>query len=373
LLDDLVALFEEYVHFKRQHYARAAALWCLHIHVYDQFSHTPRFGAFSHDPQSGKSVLITYLLGELSYEPRKLVADAGIAASLFAMIDADRPTILLDEAQNTEVAGTVKSIINGGFDRSAGGIPRRVMGSGGGTVRQYMLFAPFAFAWNLGSTDATLKLDTLSRCIVLDFDKGPRRRRYDPNNEEQQAQFATMRQRIFQFVTSTTTLFNTDPDIPAKIDGGRYADCWRPLLSIADALGRGDSARQTALAMADRRMDESPRLRLLRDIRAVFYNEQVKTIVPERLVDALHDLEETSLEDGESWALWKGVNRTSAAHALTAQEMYAMLHTFRIVVDDATTLTLNTKTVRLSPGQSVARGYSREQFMPFWERFCPDA
>jgi hypothetical protein len=234
-----------------------------------------------------------------------------------------------------------------------------------------MLFAPFAFAWNLGSTDATLKLDTLSRCITLDFDKGPRRRRYDPNNPEQQEQFAKMRQRIWQFVTSTT--LNTDPDIPAKIDGGRYADCWRPLLSIADALGRGDIARQTACAMADRRMDESPRLRLLRDIRAVFYNEQVKTIIPERLVDALHDLEETSLEDGESWAFWKGVNRTSAPRALTAQQMYGMLHSFRIVVDDATTLTLNTKTVRLTGRSEPARGYSRDQFVPFWEKFCPDA
>ncbi len=194
LLDALVGLLDEYVTFKRRpHDAFAAALWILHTYVYDQFLHTPRLGAFSYDPQSGRSVLVTYMMGELARQPNKLIADAGIAASLNYIIDAERPTILLDEAQNTEVVGTIKSIINGGFEKAQGGIPRRVMG---GETKKYNLFAPFAFCWNKGSATSTLALDTLSRCVVLDFERAPRKKRYNPDDPEQQERFATMRERI---------------------------------------------------------------------------------------------------------------------------------------------------------------------------------
>jgi hypothetical protein len=138
LLDELVALLNEFVTFQRQpHDAIASALWILHTYVYDQFQHTPRFATFSHDAQSGKSVLVTYMMGELARLPNKLIADKGIAASLYWLIDAEHPTILMDEAQNTEIVGTIKSIINGGFEKAMGGIPRRVLGGG---ASKYNLF-----------------------------------------------------------------------------------------------------------------------------------------------------------------------------------------------------------------------------------------
>ena len=359
LLDELVVLLEQYVSFVRQpHDAVAAALWIIHTYVYDQFQHTPRLGAFSYDPQSGKSVLVTYLMGALVRQPNKLIADKNIAASLYWIIDAERPTILLDEAQNTEVVGTIKSIINGGFEKAMGGIPRRQ--GLGGAAKKYNLFAPFAFCWNKGSATSTLALDTLSRCIVLDFEKSPRKKRYNLDDPEQQERFHKMQERIVSWVLSTT--FDTDPDIPSQIDYGRYADCWRPLLSIADAAQRGDMARKTAIAMSSRRMDESARIRLLRDIRTIFYNLKIRTIASDELLKHLHALEECSLEDGEVWEFWKGETRNRNPHALTKREMFAMLHTFKI----------NTKTVRVAGQDKPDRGYTRDQFVPFWEKYCSD-
>ena len=124
----------EYVTFKRQpHDAVATALWDLHTFVHDQFMHTPRYGAFSYDPQSGKSVVVSQLMGELTNDPRKYVADKHVAASLYYTMHHEKGTTLLDEAQNAEVVGTLKSVINGGFDKSSGGIPRR-QGKGGATI-----------------------------------------------------------------------------------------------------------------------------------------------------------------------------------------------------------------------------------------------
>lgn len=101
---------------------------------------------------------------------------------------------------------------------------------------------------------------------------------------------------------------------------------------------------------------------MLRDIRVVFYALQIKTISSEDLLTQLHALEVCSLEDGETWGFWKGENRTRNAHALSKNEMFAMLHTFK----------LNTKTVRIAGRKQPDRGYNREQFVPFWEKYCSD-
>jgi hypothetical protein len=68
------------------------------------------------------------------------------------------------------------------------------------------------------------------------------------------------------------------------------------------------------------------------------------------------------LEDGEVWDFWRGETRNRNPHALTKHEMFAMLHTFRI----------NTKTVRVAGGDKPDRGYTRDQFVPFWEKYCSD-
>jgi hypothetical protein len=362
LLDALCDLINEYVTFKRQpHDAVAAALWMLHTHVYDQFMHTPRYAAFSHDPMSGKSVVVSQLMGELTNNPRKYVSDKHVAASLYYTIHHEKPTVLLDEAQNAEVVSTLKSIINGGFDKSLGGIPRR-QGKGGATIT-YNVYAPLAFCWNKGSAVAPLPLDTLSRCIQVDFDTGPRKRRYNMHNAEQQQEFAALRQRNLNWAMVVT--LDDDPPMPEELGHGRIADCWRPLLSVADSLGRGDIAREAAIALSKRRMDERIRVRLLRDIRAVFDLLGIDRIRSEDLLTELRALEECSLENGELWNYWTGEKGKQAPHALKKNEMQALLRTFPI----------RSKTVWPQPRAPDAKsfnGYLREWFERYWAQYCPE-
>ena len=51
---------------------------------------------------------------------------------------------------------------------------------------------------------------------------------------------------------------------------GRAADRWRVLISIADALGRGDQVREAAKIFAGEHADEDIKIELLLDIRRVF-------------------------------------------------------------------------------------------------------
>jgi Protein of unknown function (DUF3631) len=363
LLDALCNLMDEYVTFKRKlHDGVTTALWDLHTFVYDRFMHTPRYGAFSYDAQSGKSVVVSQLMGELTNNPRKYVADKHVAASLYYTMHHEKPlTVLLDEAQNAEVVGTLKSIINGGFDISHGGIPRR-QGKAGATI-EYSIYAPFAFCWNKGSAVASLPFDTLSRCSVVDFDKGPKKLRYNIHDAEQQQEFAVLKQRMVSWAMTAT--LDDDPPIPEELGHGRVADCWRPLLSVADSLGRGDIAREAAIALSKRRMDESIRVRLLRDIRVVFDHLGSDRIRSKDLVAALRKLEECSLENGELWNYWTGINGRQQLHALKKAEMMALLRTFPV----------RPKTVWPEPRTSESKsfnGFKREWFEPYWAQYCPE-
>ena len=53
-LDQAYRILKEYVDMK-EHEHIAVALWCLHTHVFDRFTHTPRLALMSPEPGGGKS------------------------------------------------------------------------------------------------------------------------------------------------------------------------------------------------------------------------------------------------------------------------------------------------------------------------------
>jgi Protein of unknown function (DUF3631) len=205
-----------------------------------------------------------------------------------------------------------------------------------------------------------LPLDSTIRCIVLDFETAPAKRRFNMHDPEQQAEFAALKAREENW--AMTVQLNDDPPMPPELHG-RIADCWRPLISIGDALGHGDEAREAAIAISKRRMDESARVRLLRDTIPVF--GQTDRIKPDDLLKVLRALEQCSLENNETWSYWTGETGRSAPHALTKNEMMKMLRSFGIYA----------RTVwpepRL-PDSQCFNGYRREWFEPLWAKYCPD-
>jgi hypothetical protein len=106
-------------------------------------------------------------------------------------------------------------------------------------------------------------------------------------------------------------------------------DNWRPLLSIADSLGRGDEARAAAIALCAGRTDEDAQVTLFRHLRHIF-----NTLLPSRwgpdrapgaqLVEAL-----LSLEDGP-YAEWRGINDDRPPRKFTQNDLAQLLRPFGI-------------------------------------------
>ncbi len=141
-----------------------------------------------------------------------------------------------------------------------------------------------------------------------------------------------------------------DPDMP---DGlvNRAADNWRPLLAIADAAGGEWPARARravqCVAAAAGDDDQSARVTLLADIRAIFGERRTDRLPSAELVEALVAIE------GHPWAEWK------AGKAITANGLARLLAPFQI----------KPGTIRTSNG--TPKGYQLTQFEDAFARYLP--
>ncbi len=138
------------------------------------------------------------------------------------------------------------------------------------------------------------------------------------------------------------------PELPDEL-GDRAADCWEPLVAIADRAGGEwpERARRAALELSGRAAgaDDSKRVRLLADIRAAFGER--KNLATKALIDELAEGEEAP------WATWHKGQRISP------RALAGLLEPFGI----------RSTTVRI--GEGVAKGYRREDFEDAWTRYLP--
>jgi Protein of unknown function (DUF3631) len=156
-----------------------------------------------------------------------------------------------------------------------------------------------------------------------------------------------------------------DPQIPTELcRDPRLADNYRPLLTIADSLGRGPEARAALTELYADLPDSDVGLQVLQDCKKFWASkaEHLFTlggfdrISKEALVAGL-------IEQNPYWECWRGRNDTGRAHALTTVELAGLLRNFGIF----------TKTVwpvpRLPNSKSV-RGYYLSQFGKAWAEYC---
>jgi hypothetical protein len=122
LLDEMTAAIRRYV-VMAEHAARAAALWCVHTYLLDQFLISPRLAIRSAAHRCGK----TTLLDTIFYLALRALSSANVtAASVFRVIEACRATLLIDEA-DTFLAGNeeLRGVMNSGH-RKGGTVIRTV-------------------------------------------------------------------------------------------------------------------------------------------------------------------------------------------------------------------------------------------------------
>jgi hypothetical protein len=350
LIEQVLDVLRRYVVLQGDHFYDAVALWVLHSHAVRAAETTPRLLLQSPEKESGKTRALEVL--ELLVPNPLFVMNTSVAA-IFRLLADPRPTsILLDEADaiwSPKAAGQhedLRALLNAGYRR--GGDVARVVGEGKKmTVKRFPVFAATALA-AIGSVPDTLE----SRSIRI-----PMRRRAPDESvasfrrRHAELDLGPLRDELAAWaVDAMPSLQEAAPEMPDGLTD-RAADCWEPLLAIADLAGDEwrDRARDAAIEVVAGRIaeDQSLGVRLLNAVRAVFNGHD--RISSAELIAALNAQEEA---DWGGWHDGKGLNQRDLAGKL---RVYGIAP----------------KVTRMPDG-STPRAYERAQFTDAFSRYLRD-
>jgi Protein of unknown function (DUF3631) len=327
----------------------AYSLWALHTYVYRRYNKTPRLAFLSPVAGCGKTEAMK-LLEQIVNRPSPVYVNVSPALVYRLLDDVIPPTLLLDEGDNLGIFQdrVLRSVLNANRQGSPVG---RAVGSSG--TRAYDTFAPIAIA-AIGRLTNTLT----QRSIIINMQRYPANAPPLERLNEKDPQFlmemGVIREEIRKWVN--TCELEQNPETPVV---NRYADNWRPLIAIADSLGRGDEAREAAIAMCAGLPDDDPKVDLLMDIRDVFDGPpSIDRIFSKDLLEKLHEIE------SGMWQEWRGPQGDLQPHPLTARELARTLVDFKI--KPRTVHPLGSRDTR---GPS-AMGYFRKDFESAWASYC---
>jgi hypothetical protein len=228
--------------------ATAVALWVVHTHAFGADA-SPYLAVTSAEKRSGKTRLLD-VLELLVAEPWRVVMPS--EAVVFRKIDADQPTLLLDEVDaifgpkaNGNAEG-LRALLNAG-NRRGTKVPRCVGPSQ--TLVTFSVFCAKALA-GIGELPDTIA----DRAIQIRLKRrGPSEtiERFRRRDVEESA--ATLRESARSWgAERTEALALARPELPEELDD-RAQDAWEPLLAIADAAGGSwpETSRAAALELAE--------------------------------------------------------------------------------------------------------------------------
>lgn len=320
--------------------ARVIALWIAHTHALDAAEATPYLSITSAEKRCGKTLLLEVL--ELFVHNPWLTGRV-TAAVLYRKIDARHPALLLDESDTAfgsgrEYAEALRGILNSGYRRS--GATSACVGSGANiTYQDFSTFCPKAIA-GIGELPDTVA----DRCIPLRLKRArpgevERFRRRDVEDAA-----TWLREELAAWaIANVEGLREARPSLPSELSA-RQQDGAEPLLAIADAAG-GEWPERARAALIQiltsiEASDDSPGVRLLTDIRAIFDASGRDRISSKNLVVALAQIESSP---------WAG---------LSVYKLAKLLKPFRIAP-----CTIRT-------GKRTFKGYLKQDFEEAWSRHC---
>ena len=227
LLDDITAAIKRYV-VMPENAARACALWCLHTYLLDCFLISPRLAIRSATHRCGK----TTLLDIISYLVLRTLSSANVtAASLFRVIEACRPTLLIDEADTfLPNSDELRGVINSGHRK--GGTVIRTVGDDY-EPRKFSTYAACAIAL-IGKLPATLHDRSAP---VIDLKRRLRSEHVECFRLDRTVHLDVLARKAARWAADKAEqIRNTDPELPTGLFN-RDGDNWRPLLVIAEVAG----------------------------------------------------------------------------------------------------------------------------------------
>jgi hypothetical protein len=153
---------------------------------------------------------------------------------------------------------------------------------------------------------------------------------------------------------------SSDPELP-DFARHRFRDNWRPLISIADALGIGSKARNVAHIFAQSAVEEDPAIVLLNDIRGIFKGYFDDRMTSAEIIEGLHRI------DTSSWMEWRGQHYDQQPRPITQQGVADLLRPFKIRPRSAWPKGKPRKESK------SAKYYFADDFKDAWRRYCDEA
>jgi hypothetical protein len=345
LLDDVAAFVRRFVNLTHAA-CIAVALWVVMTHAFDAFDTSIYLAITSPEKRSGKTRLLEIL--ELLVRNPWLTGRV-TAACLVRKIEAQQPTLLLDEsdaafASDKEYSEALRGVLNTGHRR--GGSASCCVGKGANvTFRDFPTFCPKAIA-GIGKLPDTVA----DRCLPIRLRRqAPRERVERFRRRDVEPEAIHLRDRITVWTAARLEhLRNSRPSLPESLTD-RQQDGAEPLLAIADLLG-GKHSQETREALSELfgstgAQDDSIGVRLLFDIRAAFYGKD--RLPSADLVACLIGMEESPWADFEH------------GKPLIPNALARLLRRYDIAP----------RTVRI--GSKTPKGYHAEQFEDAWARYLP--
>src|SRR5262245_50997543 len=236
LLFEVCEFLGRFVSYPNKHTQIAHTLWIAHTHMMEAWETTPRLALLSPEPQSGKTRALE--VSELLV-PNAVETVNMSSAYLFRRIGADAgmPTLLMDEVDalfngKSQVAEEIRGLLNAGYRRGAMVGRCVIVGKTIETVESPS-FCAVALA-GLGWLPDTL----MGRSVIIRMRRrGPQEKVEPFRRREQLTTGEVLQDRLAAWAAPLIDeMKKARPEMPTGIED-RAADCWEPLLAVADAAG----------------------------------------------------------------------------------------------------------------------------------------
>ncbi|MDD3182590.1 MAG: DUF3631 domain-containing protein [Alphaproteobacteria bacterium] len=342
LAEEIIAAIRQYVVLSESA-AVAITLWVILTHCFMDFTITPVLAVVSPEKQCGKTTLLD-VLSCLVCKP--LLAANLTAASVFRVVEKERPTLLIDEADTfLRKDEALRGVLNSGNRKS--GCVLRVVGEDY-EVCSFSTYCPKVIAL-IGNLPDTLQ----DRSICARLVRRSRHERVARFMSKDMAALEVIRRKSARWVDNySVELRDADPLLPEYLSN-RSADNWFPLLAIADVIseGWGARAREAARVITERNNEDTISIGtlLLDDIKSIFDNANMDRLRSSAIVSLLNNLDE------RPWSEWK------RGRELSTNQLAYLLRSFSIF---STTMRFNSDT-------RPAKGYARAQFEDAWAHYLP--
>jgi putative DNA primase/helicase len=274
----------------------AIALWVMFAHAHDAAEHSPILALESPEKRCGKTTTLS-IVADLV--PRPLPAANISPAALFRAVEAHRPTLLIDEG-DTFLRGDnheMRGILNSGSSATFAYVLR--CDGEQNEPRAFRTWCPKLIAL-IGTLPDTLQ----DRSIVVTLRRKLNHERVERYTRGQRTELHQLHAMCARWAADhLDRLHGADPVIPTGLND-RAADCWRPLLAIADEVGGqwGQQARDAAKILSGASASEeaaSAGVLLLTHVGEVFATDGVPHITSTALANALNGNEQWP------WGEWR--------------------------------------------------------------------